>query len=196
MDSLHPAHHRHPGDKTCHDQYHQREKNHLIALEDDIVSLCKAHDEHGVDDAKAHQVLGQHPVDHDHHGADQLEPATEEEEVESVAEHDQLGHRVLQAVEAGQPDWNAELEEEAGEEEAHPGGAERHVLQEDFPSKEVQLSDSLEEVEESHQDKGDLTSKPDLVGDRFCSQEMAAFKRGVNLHLLFCAVPTQLSFYF
>ena len=124
-----------------------RQHNHLVALEDDVVSLRKAHDEHGVDDAEAHQVLGQHPVDHDHHGADQLEPATEEEEVESVAEHYQLGHRVLQAVEAGKSDRDAELEEEAGEEEAHPGGAERHVLHENFPSKEVQLSDSLEEVE-------------------------------------------------
>ena len=163
-------------------------------MEDDVVGLGKAHDEHGVDDAEAHEVLGQHPVDHDHHGSDQLEPATEEEEVESVAEHDQLGHRVLQAVEAGQPDWNAELEEEAGEEEADPGGAERHVLQEDFPSKEGQLSSCLEEVEESHKDEGDLTSKPDLVSDGVCCQKMAAFKRGVNFHLLLCAVSTQLYF--
>ena len=31
------------------------------ALEDDVVGLSKAHDEHGVDYAKSHEVLGQHP---------------------------------------------------------------------------------------------------------------------------------------
>ena len=128
--------------------------DHLIALEYNVVGLRKAHYEHGVDDTKAHQVLCQHPIDHDHHGADQLEAATEEEEVEAVAEHDQLGHRVLQAVETGKPDRDTKLEEDAGEEEADPGGAERHVLQEDLPSKESQLPDGLEDVEESHHDEG------------------------------------------
>ena len=190
MDFLRPAHHHHPGGKYCHGRYHQKRFHHLVALEDDVVGLRKAHDEHGVDDAKAHQVLGEHPVDHDHHRADQLEAATEEEEVESVAEHDQLGHRVLQAVQAGQPDRDAELEKDTGEEEADPGGAERHVLQENCPSKESELPDSLEEVEESHEDKGGLASKPDLVSDGVCGQEMAAFKGGVHLHLLLCAVST------
>merc|ERR1712223_1836981 len=123
----------------------------LIALEYDVVGLGEAHDEHGVDDAEAHQVLGEHPVDHDHHGANELEPATEEKEVESITEHDQLSHWVFQVVEAGKADWHTKLEKNAGEKEADSGRAECHVLHEDLPTKEGKLSDCLEDVEESHQ---------------------------------------------
>ena len=116
MDSLRPTHHHRPGAKVQLDS--SRNRGHLIALEYDVVGLREAHDEHGVDDAKAHQVLGEHPVDHDHHGAHELEPATEEKEVETVTKHDQLSHGVFQGVEAGKADWHTKLEKNAGEKEA------------------------------------------------------------------------------
>ena len=163
MDSPRPTHHHRPGAKVQLEI--SRNRGHLIALEYDVVGLREAHDEHGVDDAEAHQVLGEHPVDHDHHGAHELEPATEEKEVEPVTEHDQLSHWVFQVVEAGKADWHTKLEKNAGEKEADSGRAECHVLHEDLPTKEGKLSDCLEDVEESHQNKGGFTTKPDLVDD-------------------------------
>ena len=44
----------------------------VVGLEDDVVGLGEAHDEDEVDDKESEKVLGNHPVDHDHKGADNL----------------------------------------------------------------------------------------------------------------------------
>ena len=45
----------------------------IVGLEDDVVGLREAHDEDEVDDKESEEVFGNHPVDHDHKGADNLE---------------------------------------------------------------------------------------------------------------------------
>ena len=59
-------------------------------------------------------VLSKHPVDHDDHGAHQLESSAEEEEVGTSAGHDDDGEAVLRTAEAKQPASNIEciMEEE------------------------------------------------------------------------------------
>ena len=44
----------------------------VVGLEDDVVGLGEAHDEDEVDDKESEEVFGDHPVDHDHKGADNL----------------------------------------------------------------------------------------------------------------------------
>ena len=44
----------------------------VVGLEDDVVGLREAHDEDEVDDKESEKVFGNHPVDHDHKGADDL----------------------------------------------------------------------------------------------------------------------------
>ena len=44
----------------------------VIGLEDDVVGLREAHDEDEVDDKESEKVFGNHPIDHDHKGADDL----------------------------------------------------------------------------------------------------------------------------
>ena len=41
-------------------------------MEDDVVGLREAHDEDEVDDKESEKVFGDHPIDHDHKGADDL----------------------------------------------------------------------------------------------------------------------------
>merc|ERR1719397_2480289 len=51
----------------------------VVGLEDDVVGLGEAHDEDEVDDKESEKVLGNHPVDHDHKGADNLNSPAKEE---------------------------------------------------------------------------------------------------------------------
>ena len=44
----------------------------VVGLEDDVVGLREAHDEDEVDDKESEKVFGDHPIDHDHKGADDL----------------------------------------------------------------------------------------------------------------------------
>ena len=44
----------------------------VVGLEDDVVGLGEAHDEDEVDDKESEKVFGDHPVDHDHKGANDL----------------------------------------------------------------------------------------------------------------------------
>ena len=44
----------------------------VVGLEDDVVGLGEAHDEDEVDDKESEEVFGDHPVDHDHKRADDL----------------------------------------------------------------------------------------------------------------------------
>ena len=53
----------------------------LKTLENDVVSLRESNDEHAVDDAKSHQILCQHSVDHNDHGSNQFKSSAEEKEV-------------------------------------------------------------------------------------------------------------------
>ena len=80
------------------------------------------------------------PINHDDHGPRELEASAEEEEVEPVAEHDDLVEGVLDGVHAEEADGQAELHQDAGDEEANPGGAQGHVLQEHLPAQEPKLS--------------------------------------------------------
>ena len=45
----------------------------VIGLEDDVVGLRVAHDEDQIDDEESKKIFGNHPIDHDHKGADNLE---------------------------------------------------------------------------------------------------------------------------
>ena len=49
------------------------EKITVICLEDDVVGLWVAHDEDQIDDEESKKIFGDHPIDHDHKGADNLE---------------------------------------------------------------------------------------------------------------------------
>ena len=49
------------------------EKITVICLEDDVVGLWVAHDEDQIDDEESKKIFGNHPIDHDHKGADNLE---------------------------------------------------------------------------------------------------------------------------
>ena len=42
-------------------------------MEDDVVGLGETHDEDQVDDKESEEIFGDHPVDHDHKGADDLD---------------------------------------------------------------------------------------------------------------------------
>ena len=44
----------------------------VVGLEDDVIGLREAHDEDKIDDKESEKVFGDHPVDHDHKGADDL----------------------------------------------------------------------------------------------------------------------------
>ena len=44
----------------------------VIGLKDDVVGLRVAHDEDQIDDEESKKIFGNHPVDHDHKGADNL----------------------------------------------------------------------------------------------------------------------------
>ena len=44
----------------------------VIGLEDDVIGLREAHDEDEIDDKESEKVFGDHPVYHDHKGADDL----------------------------------------------------------------------------------------------------------------------------
>ena len=45
----------------------------VIGLEDDVVGLRVAHDENQIDDEESKKIFGNHPIDHNHKGADNLE---------------------------------------------------------------------------------------------------------------------------
>ena len=49
----------------------------VIGLEDDVVGLRVAHDEDQIDDEESKKIFGDHPIDHDHKGADNLECPSE-----------------------------------------------------------------------------------------------------------------------
>ena len=72
----------------------------LEALEDDEEGLREAHDEDDEDGEESCEVLGQHPVDHDDHGPDQLEAPAEEEEVGTGGQH----HWAVEVV-MGEGNW-------------------------------------------------------------------------------------------
>ena len=44
----------------------------VVGLEDDVIGLREAHDEDEIDDKESEKVFGDHPVYHDHKGADDL----------------------------------------------------------------------------------------------------------------------------
>ena len=44
----------------------------VVGLEDDVIGLREAHDEDKIDDKESEKVFGNHPVYHDHKGADDL----------------------------------------------------------------------------------------------------------------------------
>ena len=95
-------------------------------MEDDVVGLREANDEHAVDDTKPHEILSQHstikvihknpiltsdiePVNHDDHGSYKLEPSAEEQEVETIGEHDNLHDDVFNDIETEDSGWYSEL---------------------------------------------------------------------------------------
>ena len=59
--------------KFCFCQNSWWKKFTIIGLEDDVVGLRVAHDEDQIDDEESKKIFGNHPVDHDHKGADNLE---------------------------------------------------------------------------------------------------------------------------
>ena len=49
----------------------------VIGLEDDVVGLRVAHDEDQIDDEESKKIFGDHPIDHDYKGTDNLECPSE-----------------------------------------------------------------------------------------------------------------------
>ena len=81
----------------------------LKTLENDVVSLRESNDEHGVDDTKSHQILGQHSIDHNDHGSNQFKSSAEEKKVQTIGEHDKLHDGILYDVQTEYPGRNTEL---------------------------------------------------------------------------------------
>ena len=125
--------------------------------------MSKAHQEYDIDDSKSHQILSKHSVDHDDHGTNKFETSAEEEEVETIAKHYKLSQGILQMVKTEKPCRQAELKKHTRDEKADTRGAEDHILDEYFSSQESVLSDSLENVEESHNNDDDLQYKSNLL---------------------------------
>ena len=78
-------------------------------MENDVVSLRESNDEHAVDDAKSHQILCQHSVDHNDHGSNQFKSSAEEEKVQTIWEHDKLHDGIFYDVQTEYPGRNAKL---------------------------------------------------------------------------------------
>ena len=91
------------------------------AEEYDEECLGESHDEDEKDGSESCEVLHHHAVDHGDHGADQLDAAAEEEEVESVAEHADDGEDVLHVSEAEHPRRHHQQHRDAPQQEDHPG---------------------------------------------------------------------------
>ena len=91
------------------------------AEEYDEECLGESHDEDEEDGAESCEVLHHHAVDHGDHGADQLDAAAEEEEVEAVAEHADDGEDVLHVGEAEHPRRHHQQHRDAPQQEDHPG---------------------------------------------------------------------------
>ena len=85
-----------------------------------VKSLREAHHEYGEDSSESEQVLHHHPVDHGHHGTNEFDAATEEEEIESVAEHADDGEDILNIREAEQSGGHHEDHCDAAKQEDHP----------------------------------------------------------------------------
>ena len=84
-------------------------KSYIVTHEYQIVSLSKSHDENCVNDSKSHEVLSKHSVDHDNHRTDKLEAPAEEEKVETIAHHNELGQGILNIIETKEPGRNTKL---------------------------------------------------------------------------------------
>ena len=81
----------------------------LKTLENDIIGLRESYDEHAVYDAKSHQILGQHSIDHNDHRSNQFKSSAEEEKVKTIGEHDKLHDGILYDVQTEHPCRNTEL---------------------------------------------------------------------------------------
>ena len=81
----------------------------LKTLENYIIGLRESNDEHAVYDAKSHQILGQHSIDHNDHRPNQFKSSAEEEKVKTIGEHDKLHDGILYDVQTEHPCRNTEL---------------------------------------------------------------------------------------